>query len=297
VLVLRRDLVRGLMLLAVPLALFAYLAVQSRYFGRWLLPAYPALALLAGVALVRASALVRPPPLRGAALAALTLVALAQPLAAGARTAAVLGRDDTREQLRDFLVRNFPPELRLSVEPAVPGRWFRVDPEGVDPAWLSRCRRRAGWSERGWGYARPGGRRVCRRSKPGQFTRPDGGVAATAYHLMVHSGVIDDYRRYGYCTIATFSVVKDRALATGGREVRAYYRRLRRESKLIRSFSPYEGGAEPVRFSFDLSYNYEPAAYHRPGPVVDLYRLRECRQRFGAPPAQIPRARDIGPAL
>ena len=47
---LRRNLVRGLMLVAVPLALFVYLSVQSRYFGRWLLPAYPALAMLAAVA-------------------------------------------------------------------------------------------------------------------------------------------------------------------------------------------------------------------------------------------------------
>ena len=56
VLVLRRDLVRGLMLVAVPVALFAYLAVQSRYFGRWLLPAYPALAMLAAVAISQAAA-------------------------------------------------------------------------------------------------------------------------------------------------------------------------------------------------------------------------------------------------
>ena len=52
---LRRDLVRGLILVAVPLALFAYLSLQARYFGRWLLPAYPALAMLAAVALVRAA--------------------------------------------------------------------------------------------------------------------------------------------------------------------------------------------------------------------------------------------------
>ena len=46
-LLLRRDPVRALVLLCLPVALFAYLALQSRYFGRWLLPAYPALALLA----------------------------------------------------------------------------------------------------------------------------------------------------------------------------------------------------------------------------------------------------------
>ena len=68
---LRRDLVRGLVLVALPLALFAYLALQSRYFGRWLLPAYPALALLAAVAWCAAAELLRdaragrsPPPRR-----------------------------------------------------------------------------------------------------------------------------------------------------------------------------------------------------------------------------------------
>ena len=50
---LRRSLVRGLMLVAVPLALFVYLSAQSRYFGRWLLPAYPALAMLGALALTR----------------------------------------------------------------------------------------------------------------------------------------------------------------------------------------------------------------------------------------------------
>src|SRR5687768_9665294 len=58
VLELRRDLVRGLMLIAVPLALFVYLSAQSRYFGRWLLPAYPALAMLAAAAIGQASDLV-----------------------------------------------------------------------------------------------------------------------------------------------------------------------------------------------------------------------------------------------
>ena len=38
---LRRDVLRGLILASVPLALFVYLSLQARYFGRWLLPAYP----------------------------------------------------------------------------------------------------------------------------------------------------------------------------------------------------------------------------------------------------------------
>ena len=40
----------AVVLLIFPLALFVYLSLQARFFGRWLLPAYPVFALLAGVA-------------------------------------------------------------------------------------------------------------------------------------------------------------------------------------------------------------------------------------------------------
>ena len=46
----RRDPRRLAVLAIFPLAMFLYLSTQSRYFGRWLLPVYPALALLAGLA-------------------------------------------------------------------------------------------------------------------------------------------------------------------------------------------------------------------------------------------------------
>src|SRR4051794_7161061 len=52
---LRRNLVRGLILIAFPIALLAYLSLQARFFSRWLLPAYPVLALLAGSALAQAA--------------------------------------------------------------------------------------------------------------------------------------------------------------------------------------------------------------------------------------------------
>ena len=99
VLELRRDLVRGLIMVAVPLALFAYLSLQARYFGRWLLPAYPAMAMLAAVALTRAAELV-PARRQGFALAGITALALVQPLAADIRSGQVLGREDTRIQAR-----------------------------------------------------------------------------------------------------------------------------------------------------------------------------------------------------
>ena len=291
---LRRDWRRGLLLAVVPVALFVYLAVQARYFGRWLLPAYPALAMLGAVALTRAADLVpRGPAARGAVLALITAAVLAQPLAADVRTAQVLGRQDTRQQVRAFLAHRYAPELRVAIEPAVPGRYYRNNPDGRLPSWLRRCPRRDGWTRPGWSYPGPNGKRVCGHYRPGQFTRPDGGVRASAYQLVLDRHVIDQYRHYGYCLVVTFGVVRDRALETGDPDVRAYYDRLERESDVVRVFSPYDRGAKPVPFSFDLSFNYYPTAYHRPGPVTTIYRLRNCTQRYGAPAVRIPKAREL----
>jgi hypothetical protein len=291
---LRTDWRRGLLLVALPVALFVYLSVQSRYFGRWLLPAYPILAMLAGVALTRLADLVpRGAAARAAALAAVTVLVLAQPLAADVRTAKVLGRQDTREQVRAYLAHRYPPELRVAIEPAVPGRYYRNNPDGRLPPWLHRCPRRDDWPLPGWSYPAPGGKRVCRRFRPGQFTRPDGGVRASAYHLVLDRHVIDQYRHYGYCLVVTFAVVRERALDTGDPDVRAYYDRLERDSDVLRRFSPYDRGAKPVPFHFDLSFNYYPTAYHRPGPVATVYRLRNCHQRYGPPAVRIPKAREL----
>jgi hypothetical protein len=290
VIVLRRDLVRGLVLVAMPLALFVYLALQARYFGRWLLPAYPALALLAAVAVTEAGALLRERTWQIAATAALALAVIAQPLLADVRSARVLGRQDTLSQAREFLDSHYAPGLRVSIEPAIPGRYFRSNPEGSIPSWLTRCPQRAGWTEPGWSYVAAGGQRVCDRYKPALFARPDGGVRASAYHAVLSPSVIDDYRLYGYCLVMTVNVVRDRALETGDPSARAYYRRLDRESDVLREFSPYKPGADPVPFSFDLSYNYYPGAYERPGPTVVIHRLHDCTQGYGPPLIRIPKA-------
>jgi hypothetical protein len=296
---LRRDALRGLILACVPLVLFVYLSLQARYFGRWLLPAYPALAMLCAVGVVRAAELVptghRPRLLPGASLALITAIVLAQPLAADLRTAQVLGREDTREQARAWLAERFPPELRVAIEPAVPGRYYRSNPEGRLPDWLSRCPPRRDWSLPGWSYAGAGGARVCVRYKPGQFARPDGGVRASAYHLVLSPAVIDDYRLYGYCLVVTLDVVRQRALDTDAQRVHAYYRRLERESRLVAEFSPYDPGEGPVPFSFDLSYNYYPTQYQRPGPTVRIYRLDRCEQGYGPPVIRIPKVRELPP--
>jgi hypothetical protein len=227
--------------------------------------------------------------------ALLTAAVLVQPLAADIRSARVLGRDDTRQQARDWLEAHYPPELRASVEPAVPGRWFRSNPEGDPPGWLRRCEQRKGWTEPGWSYVGDRGERVCAQYKPGLVARPDGGIRASAYHAVLGPEVIDDYRLYGYCLVLTVDVVRDRARQTGDRDARAYYERLDREGRVVKTFSPYDRGARPVPFNFDLSYNYYPPEYNRPGPTVRVYRLDDCRQATGPPIVRIPRAREPAP--
>ena len=299
-LVLRRDLVRGLMLVALPLALFAYLALQSRYFGRWLLPAYPALAMLAAVAVVRVAELL---PRRGAgrlaATAALALVVIAQPLLADVRTARVLGREDTLSQARAFLDAHYPPGLRVSIEPAVPGRYFRSNPEGRIPslAVALPAARRAGPSPAGRTVA-AGGRRVCDQYKPGLFVRPDGGVRASAYHAVLGPEVIDDYRLYGYCLVMTVNVVRDRALETGDRArprlLRAARARVRR---WCASSAPTSPAPTRSRSASTSPTTTTRRAYERPGPTVRIYRLRDCEQAYGPPLIRIPKARGAGAVL
>jgi hypothetical protein len=257
VLVARRDTPRLLILAVFPLALFLYLSVQSRFFGRWLLPVYPVLALLAGYALGRAVEAVRrrAPRLEWPALAVGCLLVLWQPLAADARSMAVLGHRDTREIARDWLVANYPRDLRIIIEPAVPERYY--------------------WPLRN---GRP--RRQARDQFVGDYIRA---IREThvEYGRTLRPAVLDRYRAEGYCTIMTFDLIRGRAEAARDRGALAYYAALDRESDVVYEVSPYRADARPPGFSFDLSYSYYSPAYERPGPAVQIHRLRDCRQRYG----------------
>ncbi|MGI8674066.1 MAG: ArnT family glycosyltransferase [Thermoleophilaceae bacterium] len=258
----RQSVGRAVVLVALPVALFAYLSLQSRYFGRWLLPAYPVLAVLAGVGAAWAADLLARPLARplggGAALAALggvLVVTLAQPLAADLRSASVLGRTDTREVAREFLAERLRPSARVVIEPAVPSRYYRL------------VRR---------------GRTISRNRK--QFVRgfiKENRQSRLDYARTLRPETIDRYRRSGFCTVVTMSLLRGRAERDGERRALAYYRRLERESDLVMALDPYRPGAEPVDFHFDLSYNYYPRAFERPGPAIRVYRLSRCAQGFG----------------
>ncbi|HEU4974019.1 MAG TPA: glycosyltransferase family 39 protein [Baekduia sp.] len=249
----RRDWRRTLVVALFPLVLFAYIATADRYFARWLMPTYPVLALLAGVAFARLVALVPArPPVRAVALAALLAVAVVQPVLADVRTGTLLGREDTRAQTRDFLERTLPPQARIVVEPAVPEGFF------------------AGRFTEGFGP--PPKTDVNHAGSPTRFIR------------QLRPARIDRYRQAGFCVVVVMSLVHDRAVGGPGHRADRYYRRLQRESEVLFHASPYRAGAAPVPFDFDMSTHlYYPRAYERPGPDVTVYRLDRCREGVGTP--------------
>lgn len=57
----------------------------------------------------------------------------------------------------------------------------------------------------------------------------------------------------------------------------AYYRQLRRESRVAFVATPVAPGHRLPRYQFDRSFNYADAAYERPGPLVVVRRLTAGR--------------------
>jgi len=264
VLELRRDRARGLLLIVFPIAMYLYLGAQSRYFGRWMLPMYPVLALLAGVAIVRVAHLIKGRPLvAGAACTLLAAAVLIQPVAADFRTAAVLGREDTRQVARDYLVRHYRPGLRVVVEPGVPDNFYGVPPN---------FRRRKQFVR---GFIRDIHREANATAAVG---------TTSSYANTLRPELIDAYRRTGFCLAVTMSVIRGRAEAARLPGSLAYYARLERESTQVLHASPFNKGRRPVPLHYDFSYDYYPTAYHRPGPDVRVYRLHNCRQGYGRVP-------------
>jgi dolichyl-phosphate-mannose-protein mannosyltransferase len=230
VLAIRRDWRIGLLLVAFPVCFYLYMGAQGRFFGRWLLPMYPALCVLAAYAVVSISAR------RAALLAGLTALVCAQGVFASVHVDRVLGREDTRAQALGWVDANVPAGAPVVVEPFTPASWRDALDRPV------------------WPVERP----------------------FQAYEKRLRVRHIDRYRERGYCWVIVGSTQKERGLKAGLTSSRNYYRALDAASEQTVTFSPYARGADPVEFSYDSSFNYRPGAYERPGPVVEIHRLRDC---------------------
>lgn len=280
----RRHARVGWLLLPPVLAFAVFMGLQSRYYGRWLLPLFPILCLLAAYfALLAAQATANladrvlhwsgpgPHPRASSAVRAvlvgLSVIALlGQGAIHSVHTDLVLARTDTRASARAWMLAHIPHGARIVLEPIVRDEWLQEG--GPGPLATHPAR----WAK----YA-----------DLGPLVSPDGSIAAGAprarkiedYESTLTPALLSLYEREGYCWVISGSTQAGRAFADPHRArwAVAYYRALAHGGKLVYSISPYGRGGEPVGFSFDWSFDYYPLSYERPGPEVDIYRLRGGR--------------------
>ena len=271
----RDDLRRALFLIPWPLVFILYMGLQERFFGRWLLPALPALAILAGLAATRLLDLLanRRPRVRVAAVTVMAVALAAQGVYYSVHVDRVLSRDDTRNIARAWMAGNIPAGSKVVVEPVVPDAWF-ADADAPDAVEA----RRRGLTRSGRRWVKfPTGRTTVdeqgrrRRGGKGRF------VSVEDYERTLRPDLIDAYTSGGYCWVVTGSTQFGRALRAPDEVPRAirYYAALERRADVIYRASPYRDGEGPVEFDFDWSFNQYPRAYERPGPSVVIYRLKD----------------------
>jgi hypothetical protein len=289
----RRDARSGWLLVPAALLFLAFMGLQDRYFGRWLLPIFPIACLLAAyfaLALVatarervsRADPGASDSPAadaaRGAAAVASTargpriawwlagLAAAAALLAQGAiysvHNDVVLARADTRNLTRSWMVAHVPRGARIVLEPVVLGSWIEQGGGSSAKRWVKYPSLQA-------------------------VIAPDGGlapqtshsVALEDYETTLSPALIGWYERQGYCWVVSGSTESGRALADprAAPLAVAYYRALAGQSEVAYRASPYSRGSHPPAFNFDWTFDYYPLAYTRPGPEMTVYRLRSGR--------------------
>jgi 4-amino-4-deoxy-L-arabinose transferase-like glycosyltransferase len=250
---------RALVLIPVIPLFVLYVGVQSRYFGRWLLPAFPIVCMLAAYAAVRSADLVAARLRRPQVAIALTSVAAAALAAQGAvhsvHNDRVLSRPHTLNLARSWMLQHVPRDAKVITEPFFANSWNSPWPHAI--------------------------------SSPRLLL---GGESAYARYLS--DRLVRAYIRHRYCWVVASSNYWGLALADPivGRRARSYYRALDRLGSVRFSASPWGDvksrggpGRDVVPFDFDFTYDFYPLAYTRPGPMVRVYRLHGGECGSGAP--------------
>ena len=255
----------ALVLVPAPILYVLFMGTQERFFGRWLLPAFPLVCLIAAWAFVRLVELAgrRAPAMRPALYALGAVLLLGQGIVYSLHDGLVLSKPDTRNLARAWLVANVPPETKIVVEPVVPDAWAsdigRPYPgTSIGARWIKFPTSRSNIANDG--SILPGEGRI---------------VNIEDFERTLVPSLVDRYEREGWCYVVSGSTQRGRADADPAEVPRAlaYYRELERRSELVFRASPYRSGAGPVEFNFDWSFDFYPLAYGRPGPDMRIYRL------------------------
>ena len=258
---LRRDRTRALLLALFPVLLVVYLGVGAeRYFARWLLPAYPVLALFAGVAIAGIARSVSSRRwVQATAVAVLALVAMAQPIVMNIKTGNVMRKDDTRELARNYMFAELPSGTRVVVDNVAIRHPYDLPLLGIEP--------RPGEPEFVFGFGAP--------PKEDNEYPPDP-VRAERFLRDLTPERIDRYRADGFCVVVTMSWFRERAEIAGLDDAVAYYDRLDRESRVLFRSNPFDDPGDTERFDFDQTHLYWSTKYERTGPEVVIRRLDDC---------------------
>jgi 4-amino-4-deoxy-L-arabinose transferase-like glycosyltransferase len=265
-LALRREWARVAVWVPAVVVFLAVMGLQGRYFGRWVMPIVPFICLLGAHAVCSAADwAARERPRVRAALITLAGVAMcAQGLVYSIHSGLVNSRDDTRTAARAWLVAHVAPGTRIVVEPIAPNS--RRPPHN----WAAR------WS------AFPD--LLTHRGRHGTLKLFAGAaVKLEDYERTLSPALIGLYERSRYCWVVTGSTEEARALVDPAAVPRAvaYYAALAARGTVVFETSPYSPRGASVPFNFDWSFDYYPAAYSRPGPLVTIYRLHggRCAKR------------------
>jgi hypothetical protein len=272
-----RDRRAALVLVPAPVLFLIFMSVQTRFFGRWLLPIYPLLCLLAALGALALVGLVagwlgpKAPGHARQITAVLTVVvgiALGlQGLVHAVHVDRVLSRPDTRALTRDWMVRNLPPHTRIVAEPVSPDAWVR---DGGLPAAPGRNR----WVK--W----PVFRTAVQEDGTLGKSRV---VGVEDYERTLRPQLLKAYVNSGYCYVVVGSTQRGRA-GVRRREVPhalTYYQALEKQGEVVFHAAPWGSAKDRVPFNFDWSFDSYPLAYRNAGPEMTIYKLSggKCGER------------------
>ena len=262
----RRRIAMLLVLLPAPIAFILFMGDQQRFFGRWLMPIFPIVALLAAYGAVEFARWVtrtrQVPALVAGALTVIVL--LAQSVTSVLHNDAVLSRPDTRNLTRSWMVDHVPAGAKVVIEPVVSDDWATDIGRSLAatstgerwqrfPTWLTDV------DDQG-NHLAPGQRRY---------------VVVDQYERTLRPELLSEYESSGYCWVVIGSLQAGRSFAQPelAPAALAYYAALANNGRLVYHVTPFTSGHHSVPFSFDWSIDYYPRQYSRPGPEMSVYRL------------------------
>jgi 4-amino-4-deoxy-L-arabinose transferase-like glycosyltransferase len=255
-------------ILVPPVVVFIlFMGSQERYFGRWLMPVFPFVCILAAYAAIELVdwASRSWPALKPTFVALAVVATCGQGFVYSLHSGLVLSREDTRNLTRAWMVANVPAGKKVVVEPVVPDQWAQ-DTGNPLPIIPNGNR----WNK----YPLS---RSQIDPKTGRRLPGDGVIVNIEdFERVLRPELVDFFEQQEYCWVVVGSTQRGRAEAEPGVVPNAlrYYKELERRSKVVYDASPYSKGKGPVGFNFDWTFNYYPLAYNRPGPEMTIYRLQ-----------------------